>query len=134
MRSEEITPDNVAGLEWDEEHFKYCTFSGLNMDGHVICSDFVGCTFENIYWYWGLFTASNFIDCQFNECTFAGTNFPDSRFIACKLTNCKFLADNLAARPCEFDNAVAYGCSVVNCPGFTLAIEQDTGTGTRAAE
>ena len=55
MQSEKITPDNVAGLEWDEEHFKYCTFSGLEMEGHTICSDFVGCTFENVYWYWVYF-------------------------------------------------------------------------------
>ena len=85
MQSEKITPDNVAGLEWDEEHFKYCTFSGLEMEGHTICSDFVGCTFENVYWYWGLFSETNFIACHFNECTFAGTAFPGSRFIDCNL-------------------------------------------------
>jgi uncharacterized protein YjbI with pentapeptide repeats len=127
MQSEKITPDNVAGLEWDEEHFKYCTFSGLEMEGHTICSDFVGCIFENVYWYWGLFTETNFIDCRFNECTFAGTGFPASRFIDCKLTNCNFIADNLAA-PCSFGGAVAYGCSVVNSPGFDIPNPQNAAT------
>ena len=122
MISEEITPDNVTGIEWDEEHFKYCTFSGLQMDGKTTCSDFVGCIFKNVYWYWCLFTGSNFIDCRFDDCTFAGTDFPDSRFIDCKLANCKFIGDNLAGSPCDFDNAVAYGCTVVNCTGFDLPI------------
>ena len=122
MISVEITPDNVAGIEWDDEHFKYCTFSRLQMEGNTICSDFVDCIFENVYWYWGLFTATNFINCQFNECTFAGTDFPDSRFIDCKLTNCKFIGDNLAGDPCCFDKTVAYGCSVVGCEGFEVKI------------
>jgi uncharacterized protein YjbI with pentapeptide repeats len=121
MTSEEITPDNVVEIEWDEEHFKYCTFSDLKMEGQTICSDFVGCTFEKIDWYWGLFTGSNFIDCRFNECTFAGTAFPDTRFIDCKLIDCNFIADNLAS-PCSFENGVAYGCTIVNCTGFDLSI------------
>ncbi len=125
MQSEKITPDNVAGLEWDEEHFKYCTFSGLEMEGHTICSDFVGCTFENVYWYWGLFSETNFIACHFNECTFAGTAFPGSRFIDCQLTNCRFIAENLASRLCSFDGAVAYGCSVVNSPRFNVSNPQE---------
>ena len=129
MTGEEITSENVAGIEWDEQHFKYCTFSGLDIAGHVICSDFVGCTFQNVYWYWGLFTETNFIDCRFEDCTFAGTAFPNSRFVDSTLKDCKFIADNLAA-PCSFDNAVAYGCSVVNCAGFPLSKERESGRQT----
>lgn len=119
MVAEEVTSGNVKDVEWDENYFKFCTFSGLDVSGHVVASDFNRCNFESVYWYWGLFTQTNFIDCNFVDCTFAGSSFADVRFVACKLSNCKFIKDNLD-RSCDFEDTVAYGCSVANCIGFNV--------------
>ena len=90
IRSETIGKGNFAGVEWDENHFKFCEFRDFSIDGQVICSDFVTCSFSNVEWYWGLFSASNFIDCEFSGCIFRGCDFPDSRFVDCKFTKLSF--------------------------------------------
>lgn len=117
LRSETVEKRNLAGVEWDESHFKFCEFRDFSIDGQIICSDFVTCSFTNVDWYWGLFSASNFIDCRFSGCIFRGCGFPDSRFVDCKFTNCRFIEDNLGG-PCDFTKAISYGCTMTDTEGF----------------
>jgi len=116
-RSETITSNNLAEMEWDEGYFKFCTFEGFSIEGKQVSSDFNSCSFKRVDWYWGLFSGCNFIGCSFIDCTFAGTNFPDTRFIDCKLVNCRFIQDNLGGE-CDFSKTTAEGCSVEKCTGF----------------
>jgi uncharacterized protein YjbI with pentapeptide repeats len=117
VRSETISSNNLAEMEWDEGYFKFCNFEGFSIEGGLVSSDFHACSFKKIDWYWGLFSGCNFIGCSFADCTFAGTSFPDSRFIDCELVNCKFIQDNLGGE-CDFSKTKAYGCSMENSPGF----------------
>jgi uncharacterized protein YjbI with pentapeptide repeats len=117
VRSETINSNNVADIEWDGEYFKFCSFEGLSIDGQVVTSDFVGCSFKNIAWYWGLFSHSNFIKCKFANCAFAGTAFPDCRFVDCNLVDCRFIKDDLGC-DCDFSKTIAYGCSIESSLGF----------------
>lgn len=121
MRSEGINSENVDKVGWDDAYFKFCDFEGFFIEGRLVSSDFVSCSFKNIDWYWGLFSGSNFIGCHFANCTFAGTGFPDTRFIDCKFVNCKFTRDNVGG-DCDLSKTIAYGCSVESCLGFEPSI------------
>ena len=120
MRSERIQENNLASVEWDENFFKYCEFEGFSVNGGVISSDFVGCTFKNVDWYWGIFVQANFIGCRLIDCTFRGTSFSDARFMDCLVDGCRFVKDNLNG-DCNFTGAVAYGCLVKNSEGFSAS-------------
>jgi len=120
MRSEVINPGSVSTVEWHEGYFKYCTFEDLSLEGLLVSSDFVDCSFTNTNWYWGLFSDANFVNCSFADCTFAGTSFPDSRFVDCRLVNCRFIEDKLGGS-CDFAKTRIYGCSVENCTGFAAS-------------
>jgi uncharacterized protein YjbI with pentapeptide repeats len=117
VRSETINAANVAGVSWDEDYFKFCDFAGFSIEGGLVASDFVGCSFGKIDWYWGLFSGCNFINCSFADCTFAGTNFADTRFVDCKLVNCEFKHDNLGC-DCDLSKTIVYGYSAENTRGF----------------
>jgi uncharacterized protein YjbI with pentapeptide repeats len=117
VNSELLSQENVSAVEWDDGYFKYCTFDSLSMEGLLVTSVFVDCSFASVHWYWGLFSGVNFINCSFVDCTFAGTGFPDTRFVDCSLVNCRFIKDNLGGS-CDLSKTVAYGCSVENCAGF----------------
>lgn len=125
MRSETINSENITDIEWDEGYFKFCAFEGLSVEGELVSSDFVDCSFKDINWYWGLFSGSNFIGCQFTECVFAGTGFPKTRFVDCRLVNCKFIQGNLGGG-CDLSKTIIYGCSFENClgpePHFSAAV------------
>ncbi len=117
MRSKKIAQADLAEVDWNDGYFKHCDFESLLIEGGVIDSDFVSCSFKNAEWYWTLFTQSNFIQCRFEECVFRGATFAQVLFVECSFTNCRFLKDNLDS-PCEFDRTVAYGSSIENGEGF----------------
>ena len=117
MRSETINSDNLAEVEWADDFFKFCDFVGFSVDGEVVASDFVCCSFNKIDWYWGLFVGCNFISCNFTDCSFAGASFPGTRFVDCKILNCVFIKNNLGT-DCDFSETTVYGCSVENTTGF----------------
>ena len=117
VRSEKINSPTFTDIDWDEGYFKFCEFEGLSIEGRLVSSDFVSCSFKNIDWYWSLFSGCNFINCDFADCAFAGTGFPDSRFVDCKLVNCRFTQDDLGG-DCDFSKTIAYGCSVESSLGF----------------
>jgi uncharacterized protein YjbI with pentapeptide repeats len=117
MRSVTIGKGDVAEVEWDENHFKFCEFRRISIEGQAVCSDFVSCLFTNVDWYWGLFSGSNFIGCRFTDCVFAGCAFPQTRFIDCIFTNCRFTKDNLNAS-CDFSDTISYGSTLNGTEGF----------------
>lgn len=117
MQAETINSDNLAGVDWDENYFKFCTFENFSIEGGLVAADFNQCSFNKIDWYWGLFSSCNFIDCTFANCTFAGTNFADTRFVDCKISDCVFKKDNLGGE-CDLSETTSYGCSVENSQGF----------------
>ena len=115
----EISSENVESVDWEEDCYKFCEFTGFTKDGGHISSDFTCCTFKDIEWYWGIFNIVNFIECKFINCTFKGTAFPDCKFVECEITNSKFEKDNLNAN-CDFENSSAYNCKIKNSIGFTV--------------
>jgi hypothetical protein len=117
MRSETIDKSNLQATSWEEEYFKHCTFDGFSLEGGVVTSDFVTCSFRDNEWYETLFNCANFIDCKFKNCVFLGSTFAACRFVACTMTNCRFIKDNLGAE-CRFSGSVAYGCSIEGGEGF----------------
>lgn len=117
MQSETINSHIVAAIDWDEGYFKFCKVEGLSIGGQQVTSGFVGCSFKNIDWYWGLFSGCNFINCNFADCVFAVTGFADSRFVDCKLVNCRFSQDQLGG-DCDFSKRIEYGCSIESSLGF----------------
>ncbi len=119
MRSETIDKKNLATAPWEDDYFIYCNFEDFEMEGGHVTSDFIGCSFKNLDWYWGLFNCMNFIDCRFTDCVFRGTSFATCRFVECEFLNCRFLKDNLASE-CDFEDCVAYGCSVIGGEGFAV--------------
>jgi uncharacterized protein YjbI with pentapeptide repeats len=75
-RSEIVNQERSAAVQWDDNYFKLCNFESFSIEGYVIGSDFVSCSFSNVDWYWGLFSGSNFISCTFRDCIFRGSSFP----------------------------------------------------------
>lgn len=118
MHSLKIDKDNVSSVNWEEDCFKYCEFSGIAQEGQHVTADFTDCTFNDIDWYWGLFNIVNFVGCKFIDCVFRGTSFANCRFVDCELINCQFIKDNLEGS-CSFDGSVTYNCTLSNCEGFS---------------
>lgn len=119
MRSERIDQQNCSTVEWDDGYFKFCDFADCAIEGKVVVSDFVSCSFKGVDWYLALFTQCNFIECRFENCTFRGCGFPDNKFVHCSLVNCAFVPNNLGGE-CYFEQVVAYGCSVDGGIGFNV--------------
>jgi uncharacterized protein YjbI with pentapeptide repeats len=117
-----INSENFNTVDWEEDCFKYCEFSGLSPEGEHITSDFISCKFTDIDWYWGIFNIVNFVECHFKNCIFRGTDFASCKFVECTFDNCQFIKDNLNG-DCEFNESVAYNCRFTNCDGFNVAIK-----------
>jgi uncharacterized protein YjbI with pentapeptide repeats len=95
---------------------RYCSFASLLLEGahvDVVC---LGCKFENVEWYWGLFNDCTFVDSRFVRCTFRGASFPDCRFVDCEFVECRFIEDNLGGS-CQAERAHLYGTSFTDCIG-----------------
>jgi len=116
-----VNQENLDSIDWDENYFKWCDFVSFGIEGGVIVSDFVRCSFKDVDWYSGLFTDSNFINCEFENCIFRGTSFPDSRFIECILKNCRFVKDNMDS-DCDFERTAAYRCTIEGGEGFKAEV------------
>ena len=110
----EVLEDNV---------FRYCKFSMFKCDGGSIDAVFLGCTFSDIDWYWGLFNCCAFIQTKFEKCIFRGSSFPDCKFVECEFIECQFLQDNLGGN-CNWDGAKLYGCTAKACSGIEFLINE----------
>jgi uncharacterized protein YjbI with pentapeptide repeats len=117
MQAVTINEQNLATVDWDENYFKFCQFENFSIEGGLVYSDFVDCSFSDLDWYWGLFTGSNFVKCSFTRCVFRGTSFADTKFVECSFVECRFMKDNLGG-DCDFSETVAYACVVEGGEGF----------------
>ncbi len=91
------------------EVFLYCGFSDLEIDGRGFDGALIGCKFENIDWYWGLFNEVLISKTKFVGCKFRGTSFVGCRFLDCEFAGCEFAADNVGGF-CKFKDCVLVEC------------------------
>jgi len=108
----------------DGDHvFRYCGFSGFAFEGGHIDGVFIGCTFTDLNWYWGIFNSCVFVRATFAKCVFRGTSFPDCRFVDCEFFACQFLEDDLG-QCCTAEGARVCGSSADGCIGaeFLFAV------------
>jgi len=106
-----------ASKHLSEGVFRYCTFSGFAIEGQHIDAVFIGCTFQGLDWYWGLFNSCLFVGCKFHDSVSRGTLFPDAKFVECEFSHCQFVKDNLNG-DCTAERAKWYGCTVQECQGI----------------
>jgi uncharacterized protein YjbI with pentapeptide repeats len=102
---------------WEDDVFRYCTFTGLDVDGAAFEGILNGCRVNDSSWYWGLFNTTTFVRVEFNGCVFRGSGFAGCLFAECRFVNCKFLRDNLHAA-CTFDGCRWYDCEQTECEGL----------------
>ncbi|WP_374335676.1 pentapeptide repeat-containing protein [Leeia sp.] len=102
--------------------FRYCNFKDMELETGPVDASFIGCVFQDLDWYWGLFNCCILVDVSFERCTFRGTNFADCRFLNCTFTNCRFVHDNLDS-PCHFEGSQWFDCRVgVGNEGLPLSL------------
>jgi uncharacterized protein YjbI with pentapeptide repeats len=105
----------------EDNIFRYCTFSGFSFEGGHIDGVFLGCTFCELDWYWGLFNCCVFVETHFTKCIFRGTSFSNCKFVDCEFVDCQFLPDNLG-QACSADGSRMYGGTTKNCEGEALLL------------
>jgi len=101
--------------------FRYCEFLRFSIEGGHVDGAFIGCTFEGLDWYWGLFNCCLFVRARFTKCIFRGTSFSDCRFVDCEFLDCQFLEDNLG-KGCTAEGPRVYGSTVKRCKGAEFLI------------
>jgi uncharacterized protein YjbI with pentapeptide repeats len=105
----------------EDNVFKYCNFSQFAYDGGHIDAVFLGCVFNDIDWYWGLFNGCIFVQTKFEKCVFRGASFPDCKFVECEFIECQFIKDNLGGN-CRGEGAKVYGSSAKACIGIEFLL------------
>ena len=101
-------PDNV---------YRYCNFKNISTEGDSYGDIFVGCVFENIDMYWGMFNTTILVNVKFVKCQFRGVAFSGSKFYEFEFNACEFLKDNLNGE-CTFDEVTWYKCRQFDCVGL----------------
>lgn len=117
FESEQFDRRLVKLASWSDQFYRYCEFRKFDTSGGNIDSVFIGCTFEDCEWYWGLFNLAIFVQVKFTGCTFRGTGFAGSKFIECEFIDCVFARDNLNGE-CYFEEVAWYKCKQTNCTGL----------------
>jgi uncharacterized protein YjbI with pentapeptide repeats len=102
---------------WEEDVFRYCTFSGIELEGKAFGGILSACTVSDSSWYWGLFNLTRFIEVEFRNCVFSGSAFAGCIFAKCSFQGCRFLKDNLNA-DCSFPDCLWYDCEQEGCEGM----------------
>lgn len=119
MLIERAVYEDIAAItgELDADNvFRYCEFLRSSIEGGHVDGAFIGCTFEGLEWYWGLFNSCLFVGSQFTKCIFRGTSFPDCRFVDCEFVDCEFLENDLG-KGCTAEGARVYGSTAKRCKG-----------------
>jgi uncharacterized protein YjbI with pentapeptide repeats len=105
------------------EVFLYCGFSDLEIDGRGFDGALIGCKFENIDWYWGLFNEVLISKTKFVGCKFRGTSFVGCRFLYCEFEGCEFAADNVGGFS-KFKDCVLVECKFRRCASATIESDE----------
>jgi uncharacterized protein YjbI with pentapeptide repeats len=102
---------------WQDDVFRYCTFTGLDVEGQAFEGILSNCTLSDSSWYWGLFNTTRFIEVEFRNCVFRGSAFAGCIFAKCRFENCRFAKDNLDA-DCSFGECAWFDCEQAGCEGL----------------
>jgi fluoroquinolone resistance protein len=97
-----------------EAIFAYCSFEGFEISGPSAEGAMIGCHFEKMSWYWGLFNTALISRSVFEDCVFRGCSFRGVDFVNCTFTRCRFELDNLGGG-CLFDECRLVECAFENC-------------------
>ncbi len=103
--------------DWSDNVFQFCQFRHMDLEGALVDSIFVGCTFEECEWYCSLFTCAVLVNVKFEKCKFRGTSFGSCKFVECEFHDCEFIKDNLNG-DCSFNDVQWYNCIQKNCRGL----------------
>lgn len=109
IESEVFSGHLTESASWEDDVFRFCTFSGLNEEGAHVTAGFIDCTFEDCEFYMALFNCATLVGVTFKNCLFSGCGFPGSRLAECTFDNCSFDADNLGGA-CRFEESRWYAC------------------------
>ena len=102
---------------WEEDVFRFCTFSGLDTEGRALSGIVVECRVKESDWYWGLFNVGSFVRVEFRGCVFRGCTFAGCVFAECRFVDCRFEKDNLDG-DCTFRDCAWHGCEQAGCVGL----------------
>lgn len=102
---------------WENDVFRHCTFSNLDIEGSAFEGVLVGCRIKDSCWYWGLFNITKFVEVEFRNCVFRGSGFAGCLFVRCRFENCRFTKDNLEAN-CRFTECSWFECEQTGCEGL----------------
>lgn len=103
---------------WEDDVFRYCTFSNIDVEGKAFEGILSACTIIDSSWYWGLFNTTKFVEVQFRNCVFRGSAFAGCLFAKCRFERCRFVKDNLDAG-CTFSECSWYDCEQTSCEGLS---------------
>jgi len=115
--SVEFTSPSALSDNGHDDVFRYCTFDGLDVEGHIFEGIAVGCTFKNSAWYLSMFVSAKFVDVEFRGCVFRGGRFAACVFARCKFVDCRFVKDNLGG-DCILTECAWYDCRQAGCEGL----------------
>jgi len=102
---------------WEDDVFRYCTFSNIEVEGKAFEGILSACTITDSSWYWGLFNTTKFVEVNFRNCVFRGSSFAGCLFAKCRFEACKFVKDNLNG-DCSFSDCSWYECEQAGCVGL----------------
>ena len=103
--------------------YENCNFQNFECDT-IRAADYKKCIFNNIHFYWTLFSITEFNNCNFNNCTFAGVTFADCKLIECNFKDCKFIKDNLGGN-CSFEDSIICNGSIDKTSSIGFNIKND---------
>jgi uncharacterized protein YjbI with pentapeptide repeats len=106
---------------WEEDVFRYCTFSDVHVEGKAFGGILSCCTLTDSSWYWGLFNTTTFVEVTFRNCVFRGSGFGECLFAKCSFEGCRFIKDNLNGG-CWFSDCSWFNCEQTSCEGLPLQL------------
>lgn len=121
IESEVFSGHLTGAANWEDDVFRFCTFSGLYEEGAHVTAAFVDCTFEGCEFYTALFNCATFVGVTFKSCHFRGCGFPGSRLAECTFDGCSFDADNFGGG-CSFEESRWYACKQRGTQGLCIEL------------
>lgn len=110
---------------WEDDVFRYCTFSDIDVEGEAFEGVLINCTISDSSWYWGLFNTTKFFEVEFRNCVFRGSAFAGCLFAKCRFEDCRFVKDNLLS-DCRFTECSWYDCEQTGCEGLPRQFASET--------
>jgi uncharacterized protein YjbI with pentapeptide repeats len=116
--STDFTGNSDLPKGWEDDVFRYCTLSNIDVEGKAFEGILSDCTVSDSSWYWGLFNTTKFVGVEFRNCLFRGSSFAGCVFAKCRFESCRFMKDNLNS-DCTFSECSWYDCEQADCEGLS---------------